>query len=79
MWNGSVEPCFLILISEWLRPNVILMSLTTFATAAIFVLAYAGVLLGRIPQLTTLPVRYCAQRSRFDVRSRHANLEFVKL
>ena len=51
MWNGSVEPCFLILISEWLRPNVILMSLTTFATAAIFVLAYAGVLLGRIPSL----------------------------
>src|SRR5712671_5469285 len=28
-------------------------------------------------QLTTRPVRYRAQRSRLDVRSRHANLEFV--
>jgi hypothetical protein len=27
------------------------MSLTTFATAAIFVMTYAGVLLGRIPNL----------------------------
>jgi hypothetical protein len=34
-----------------LDQTLFLMSLTTFATAAIFVLTYAGVLLGRIPSL----------------------------
>jgi hypothetical protein len=55
------------------------MLLTTFATAAIFVLTYAGVLLGRIPGLRLDRVRYRAQRSRLDVGNRHANLEFVEL
>ena len=58
--------------------TLFLMLLATFATAAIFVLTYAGVLLGRLPGLRLDRSGIALSGSRLDVGNRHANLEFVE-